>query len=62
MVDAEFRPVRKAHPALVVSGFDALCTKLQASGLTVRPDTDLPGTRRCYVEDPFGNSLELIEG
>jgi catechol 2,3-dioxygenase-like lactoylglutathione lyase family enzyme len=60
-IDAEFRPVRKAHPGLIVDGFDALCSKLEASGVTVRPDTTLPGVRRCYVEDPFGNSIELIE-
>jgi catechol 2,3-dioxygenase-like lactoylglutathione lyase family enzyme len=60
-IDGDFRPVRRAHPALVVNGFDALCKRLEASGVTVRPDTDLPGTRRCYVEDPFGNSIELIE-
>jgi catechol 2,3-dioxygenase-like lactoylglutathione lyase family enzyme len=60
--DAEFRPVRKAHPGLVVTGFDGLCAKLEASGVALRPDTDLPGVRRCYVEDPFGNSIELIQG
>jgi hypothetical protein len=61
-VDADFRPVRKAHPGLLVRGFDALCAKLEASGVTVRPDTDLPELRRCYIDDPFGNSLELIQG
>ena len=61
-IDAEFRPVRKAHPGLTVVGFDALCSKLQASGVAVRPDNDLPGVRRCYIEDPFGNTIELIEG
>ena len=61
-IDAEFRPVRKAHPALVIRGFDALRVKLEASGVAVRPDTDLPGTRRCYIDDPFGNTIELIQG
>jgi catechol 2,3-dioxygenase-like lactoylglutathione lyase family enzyme len=61
-IDSDFRPVRKAHPALLVSGFDALCARLEASGVAVRPDTDLPGARRCYVEDPFGNSIALIQG
>jgi catechol 2,3-dioxygenase-like lactoylglutathione lyase family enzyme len=60
-IDGDFHPVRKAHPALLIHGFDALCERLEASGVAVRPDTDLPGTRRCYVEDPFGNSIELIE-
>jgi catechol 2,3-dioxygenase-like lactoylglutathione lyase family enzyme len=61
-VDADFHPVPKVHPGLLVSGFDALCAKLEASGVALRPDTDLPATRRCYVEDPFGNSIELIQG
>ena len=61
-VEADFRPARKAHPALVVVGFDSLCAKLTTSGLSVRPDDGVPGVRRCFVEDPFGNRLELIEG
>ncbi len=60
--DPEFRPVRKAHPGLEVNGFEAMCTQLQAAGFALRPDNDLPGVRLCYVEDPFGNSIELIEG
>jgi catechol 2,3-dioxygenase-like lactoylglutathione lyase family enzyme len=60
-VEAEFRAARKAHPALVVEGFDALCGTLEARGHPVRPDTDMPGVRRGYVDDPFGNRLELIE-
>jgi catechol 2,3-dioxygenase-like lactoylglutathione lyase family enzyme len=61
-VEADFRPARKAHPALVVRGFDSLCAHLQAAGVAVRADDELPGIRRCYVADPFGNRIELIEG
>jgi catechol 2,3-dioxygenase-like lactoylglutathione lyase family enzyme len=60
-VDAEFRAARKAHPALVVDGFDALCAALEAAGHPVRADHELPGVRRSYVDDPFGNRIELIE-
>jgi catechol 2,3-dioxygenase-like lactoylglutathione lyase family enzyme len=60
-VEAEFRAARKAHPAIVVDGFDALCADLDSSGHPVRPDDDLPGVRRGYVDDPFGNRIELIE-
>ncbi len=59
--DPQFRPVRKVHPAFVVNGFDALCAALTASGVAIRPDNELPGVRRCYIEDPFGNSVEIIE-
>jgi catechol 2,3-dioxygenase-like lactoylglutathione lyase family enzyme len=60
-VEEGFRPARKAHPALVVEDLDALVERLAAAGLEVRPDTDLPGVRRCYVDDPFGNRIELID-
>jgi len=60
-VEADFRAAKKAHPALVVSGFDGLNAAFAEAGIEVRPDTDLPGVRRCYVDDPFGNRLELID-
>jgi len=61
-VQQDFQPAKKAHPALIVSGLDALCAKLQSSGIAVRNDEELPGVRRCYVDDPFGNRIELIQG
>lgn len=60
--EGDFRPARKAHPALVVEDLSALTAALEAAGLAVRPDTELPGVRRCYVDDPFGNRIELIDG
>ena len=59
-VDAEFRPACKAHPALVVRGLDDLTERLQAAGATVRIEP-LDGYRRVYVDDPFGNRIELME-
>jgi catechol 2,3-dioxygenase-like lactoylglutathione lyase family enzyme len=60
--EADFRAARKAHPALVVSDYHALCERLTAAGHPVRPSAELPGVRRCHVDDPFGNRIELIEG
>lgn len=60
-VEEDFRPARKAHPALVVDDFDALVAKLGAAGVKWRPNEELPGVRRCHVDDPFGNRVELIE-
>ena len=60
-VEDDFRPARKAHPALRVENLDALCSSLEAGGHGVRFDDDVPGARRCYVDDPFGNRIELIE-
>jgi len=60
-VENGFRPARKAHPAVIVEDLNGLCEALNAEGHGVRFDEEIPGTRRCYVDDPFGNRLELIE-
>jgi hypothetical protein len=58
-VEAEFRPARKSHPAFVVRGLDAM---LAAGGLTPVWSDEIEGTRRCHINDPFGNRIELIDG
>ncbi|HUO49774.1 MAG TPA: VOC family protein [Acidimicrobiales bacterium] len=60
-VEADFRPARKAHPAVLVAGLDDLATLLEGAGHPVRFDDEVPGVRRCYVDDPFGNRIELID-
>jgi hypothetical protein len=59
-IDADFRPARKAHPALLVDELDVIVTRLADAGHRVRPDNLLPGYRRCYLDDPCGNRLELL--
>lgn len=56
-----FVPAVKAHPAFLVSGLDAACARLRDAGVAAAPDGLLPGHRRVYVQDPFGNRLELVE-
>jgi catechol 2,3-dioxygenase-like lactoylglutathione lyase family enzyme len=56
--DADFRPARKAHPALLIDGLREFVT---ANGLDVRWSDEIPGTVRCHLDDPFGNRIELIE-
>ena len=60
-VDADFQPARKAHPGLLVSGLDALIAELRRAGYDVTTDEPLEGYLRVYVNDPFGNRLELME-
>ena len=60
-VEDGFRPARKAHPALIVSGLDDWRSHLVAAGVPVVDDDALPECRRCYTADPFGNRVELIE-
>ena len=59
-VEEDFRPARKAHPALVVRDLPALEAVLEAAGVEVRPNSDREPGRGCYVDDPFGNRIELI--
>ena len=55
-VEEPFVPARKAHPALVVNDLAAARAAL--------PDPSaieaLPGLRRFYVADPFGNRIEIV--
>ena len=60
-VDPEFRPARKAHPALAVRDLDALRHRLLDAGAEVIDD-HLLDARRFYTADPFGNRIEVIEG
>ncbi len=61
-IDNGFAPARKAHPALAVprAGIDALAARLAAAGGPVDWDDALPGVRRFFTEDPWGNRLELV--
>ena len=59
-VEADFRPARKAHPGLLVEDLDGIVARPAEAGRSVRPDDLLPGFRRCYVDDPCGNRLELL--
>ena len=60
-VEDGFRASTKAHPALRVRGLAELRRSLERDGVTVTDDTQLEGHERWYVNDPFGNRLELIE-
>jgi catechol 2,3-dioxygenase-like lactoylglutathione lyase family enzyme len=60
-VEQDFRPARKAHPAFLVSGIDDLASRLNEAGYEVTIDNDLPGFRRFYTSDPFGNRLEFMQ-
>ncbi|MGH9028223.1 MAG: VOC family protein [Acidimicrobiales bacterium] len=60
-VEREFRPASKAHPALVVEGLADLKRRLSDVGTPLSDDEPLEGFERVYVEDPFGNRIELLE-
>jgi catechol 2,3-dioxygenase-like lactoylglutathione lyase family enzyme len=59
-VEEDFRPARKAHPALRCFEYGALVARLRDVGVAVTPDHSIPGVERCHIADPFGNRIELI--
>jgi catechol 2,3-dioxygenase-like lactoylglutathione lyase family enzyme len=62
-VEAAFVPARKAHPALRCTDYDELLKRLQRVGCAVTAAGTLEdGAPHAYVDDPFGNRLELIGG
>jgi catechol 2,3-dioxygenase-like lactoylglutathione lyase family enzyme len=60
-VEPEFRPARKAHPAFIVSDLTALVALFRSAGSPVTEDRSLEGYYRIFVQDPFGNRIELME-
>jgi hypothetical protein len=61
-VEEPFAPAGKAHPAFRLSAaeLDQLASRLDAAGELVEWDDSLPGIRRFYTADPWGNRLELL--
>ena len=55
-----FVPARKAHPALRVTLRRLARARLEGAGAPVTWDHRLPGFRRFFTEDPWGNRLELL--
>ena len=60
-IEADFRAAKKAHPALIVTNVGELAEVLRRAGHEPRDAVDLPGVRRLFVADPFGNRLEFLE-
>lgn len=58
--DPDFLPAKKAHPALTVSGLEALVDALRAAGHDVRPGATVDGVTQTFTDDPFGNRIELV--
>lgn len=60
-----FAPATKAHPALRVSSraaLDRLAARLAEHGIDVRwaDLEEIPGGARFFVDDPWGNRIELL--
>jgi hypothetical protein len=61
-VAESFTPATKAHPALRVApdALDRIAGRLTGAGIPVDWDESLPGGRRFFTADPWGNRLELL--
>jgi catechol 2,3-dioxygenase-like lactoylglutathione lyase family enzyme len=60
-VEADFQPARKGHPGMLVTDLDDVVDRLGRAGQDVHWDSDFPGFRRVYAQDPFGNRLEFLQ-
>jgi catechol 2,3-dioxygenase-like lactoylglutathione lyase family enzyme len=60
-VEDGFTPARKAHPGFIVDDLRTLAAKLQRSGYRVTEIESRGGAMRSFIDDPFGNRIELIE-
>ncbi|MGH7088249.1 MAG: glyoxalase, partial [Stellaceae bacterium] len=60
-IDSDFHPAQKAHPALLVTRLDACVARARAEGCRIVDDDPLPGYARVFLDDPFGNRIELME-
>jgi len=58
-VEDNFRPARKAHPALSVDDLDAVADRLAGLGFPISWDGAIPGVRRFHTVDGNGNRIEL---
>lgn len=60
-VEEPFAPAKKAHPAFQVMSLKDAIGRFSDHHIAVRTDIDLPTIRRVYVNDPFGNRIEILE-
>lgn len=60
-IEEPFTPAKKAHPAFEIENIEELKQHLNAHEVNYIVDNNLPGANRIYVNDPFGNRIELLE-
>ncbi|PLS15940.1 glyoxalase [Bacillus sp. M6-12] len=60
-IEEPFSPAKKAHPGLEIENLPALIDRLNEHKIEFIEDGKLPGARRIYLNDPFGNRIELLE-
>jgi catechol 2,3-dioxygenase-like lactoylglutathione lyase family enzyme len=59
-VEPEIVPGRR-HPAMLTDDLESLRRRLAEAGVATVEDRQIPGFRRFYAADPFGNRLEFLQ-
>jgi catechol 2,3-dioxygenase-like lactoylglutathione lyase family enzyme len=62
-VESDFRPAKKAHPALRLASERALVVvraRLEAAGVATRDDREITEAARFFADDPWGNRIEFV--
>ncbi len=60
-IEEPFTSAKKAHPAFEVENIEALKDHLSQHKVVYDVDENLPGAKRIYIHDPFGNRIEILE-
>ena len=60
-VERGFAPAQKAHPAFLVDDLSAFLAMLAEHQIESTEDEPLSGYLRAYINDPFGNRIELMQ-
>ena len=60
-VEPDVRPPARAHPAFVVDDLAMVRARLTEAGVAIQEDDAGLAVDRCYVTDPFGNRIELVD-
>lgn len=60
-IEELFIPAQKAHPAFEIENLEELKRHLTYHQVSFTEDEQLPGANRIYMNDPFGNRIEILE-
>lgn len=60
-VDKDFRAAGKAHPGLLVDNLSVIAERCREKGLVTMQAPAIEGYDHIYVNDPFGNRIELLQ-
>jgi catechol 2,3-dioxygenase-like lactoylglutathione lyase family enzyme len=58
-VEDTFTAAKKAHPAFTVENLENAFKSLE--DIAISRISVLPGIKRFYISDPFGNRIEILE-